>query len=297
METVGFIGLGNLGSPMARSFQAAGYPMVVHDMREEATKPLLEGGASLARSPAEVAGRSDLTFTSLPGPNEVEAVVLGPEGILEGIREGGIYLDLSTCGPGLVRRLEPMFRQKGAHVLDAPVLSSPTRAVDRSLTVIVGGDRGTYERVHGILEAFADQIVYAGSLGSGCVCKLVQNMVNIGVRHMVAEGLTLGVKAGVDLGALMESGSRDAVGSVGTLMSQTVFSGRFEPPSFSLALARKDVGLAMELGRENNVPMQLANIVEQTMIHGINRGWAGKDRTITFLLQEESAGVEVRSRP
>ncbi len=128
METVGFIGLGRMGSGMAANIQKAGYPMVVHNVREAAAMPLLEAGAQLVSSPAEGASRSEVIVTSLPRPEDVEAVATRPEGLLEGIKEGTVYLDLSTCGPDLVRRLEPMFRQKGAHVMDVPVLSTdPSR--------------------------------------------------------------------------------------------------------------------------------------------------------------------------
>jgi 3-hydroxyisobutyrate dehydrogenase len=295
METVGFIGLGRMGSAMAGNIQKAGYPMVVHDVREAATMPLLQGGAELVSSPAEVGRRSEVIFTSLPRPEDVEAVATRPEGLLEGIREGSVYLDLSTCGPDLVRRLEPMFRQKGAHVMDAPVLSSPTRAVMRSLIVMVGGERAVYERIQPMLDAFADKVIYAGSLGSGCICKLVHNMMSFAMGQVVAEGLTLGVKAGVELEALLESGSRGLLGARQELLAQTVFRGQFEPPSFTLALSRKDVGLATELGRQTNVPMPVANLVEQLLVQGINRGWAEQDYTVAFRLQEDVAGVQVRA--
>jgi 3-hydroxyisobutyrate dehydrogenase len=295
METVGFIGLGRMGSAMAGNIQKAGYPMVVHDVREAATMPLLQGGAELVSSPAEVGRRSEVIFTSLPRPEDVEAVATRPEGLLEGIREGSVYLDLSTCGPDLVRRLEPMFRQKGAHVMDAPVLSSPTRAVMRSLIVMVGGERAVYERIQPMLDAFADKVIYAGSLGSGCICKLVHNMMTFAMGQVVAEGLTLGVKAGVELDALLESGSRGLLGARQELLAQTVFRGQFEPPSFTLALSRKDVGLATELGRQTNVPMPVANLVEQLLVQGINRGWAEQDYTVAFRLQEDVAGVQVRA--
>lgn len=294
METVGFIGLGRMGSAMAGNIQKAGYPMVVHDVREAATMPLLQGGAQLVSSPAEVGRRSEVIFTSLPRPEDVEAVATRPEGLLEGIREGSVSLDLSTCGPDLVRRLEPMFRQKGAHLMDAPVLSSPTRAVMRSLIVMVGGEREVYERIQPMLDAFADKVLYAGSLGSGCVCKLVHNMMSFAMGQVVAEGLTLGAKAGVELEALLESGSRGLLGSRHELLAHTVFRGQFEPPSFPLALSRKDVGLATELGRQTNVPMPVANLVEQLLVQGINRGWAEQDYTVAFRLQEDMAGVQVR---
>ena len=296
METVGFIGLGKLGAPMAVNIQKAGYPMVVYDAREEATGPLLQGGARLAGSPAEVARLSDVTFTSLPMPKDVEEVVNGPGGILEGISNGSTYLDLSTCGPDLVRRLEPLFHQKGAYVMDAPVLSSPSDAVHRRLIVMVGGERAVYDRVRPILDAFADKVVYAGSLGNACVCKLVHNMASITVQEVVAEALTLGMKAGVELPVLLDSGSRGIIGSMQERLAPTIFRGEFEPPAFTLALARKDIGLATELGRRNSVPLPSANLVEQIMVQAMNRGWGEKDRTIAILLQEEAAEVQIRTQ-
>ena len=295
MDSIGFIGVGRMGSAMARNIQNAGYSMVVHDAREEATRPLLEGGAKLATSPAEVAALCDVTFTSLPGPPQVEEVVDGRDGILEGIKKGAIYLDLSSCGPDLLRRLEPKFRQQGAHLMDTPVLSSPERAIDRSLIVMAGGERDVFERVRPLLEAFADKVVYTGGLGTACVCKLVNNMMSFAMQQLVAEGLTLGLQAGVDLDVLMDTGSRGLLGTRSEGLSQTVFRGQFQPPSFTLALALKDVALATQLGRENNVPMRMANLAEQILRQGANRGWAEDDYTKAFLLQEEAAGVEVRS--
>jgi 3-hydroxyisobutyrate dehydrogenase len=272
--------------------------MVVYDIREEATRPLLEGGARLAGSPAEVARLSDVTFTSLPGPKEVEEVAVGPQGVLAGIRAGGVYVDLSTSRPTLIRQMEPRFRQKGAHVLDAPVSGGKTGAATRNLAVMVGGEREIYERIKPILDAFGDKVFYAGSIGAGSVCKLVHNMIGHGVRQAIAEGLTLGVKAGVDAEALWECVRRGALGRMSALhegVPRTLFRGQFEPASFALALARKDIGLATELGKEYNVPMPVANLAEQIAIQAMNRGWGDKDSGITFLLQEEVAGVQVRA--
>jgi len=298
METVGFIGLGNMGGGMSLNIQKAGYPMVVYDLREEAAKPLLEGGARLAGSPAEVARLSDVTFTSLPGPKEVEAVAMGLEGVLEGIRPGAIYVDLSTSRPTLIRQIEPRFREKGAHVLDAPVSGGKSGAASRNLAVMVGGEREIFDRIKPLLEAFGDKVFYAGSIGAGSVSKLVHNMIGHGVRQAIAEGLTLGVKAGVDAEALWECVRRGSLGRMNVLhegIARTVFRGEFEPASFALSLARKDVGLATDLGREFNVPMPVANLAEQIAIEAMNRGWGDRDSSVTFLLQEEQAGVEVRA--
>ena len=298
METVGFIGLGNMGAGMAGNIQKAGYPMVVYDLREEATLPFLEGGSRLANSPAEVARLCDVTFTSLPGPREVEEVALGSEGVLEGIKPGGIFIELSTSRPTLIREIEPHFRQKGSHVLDAPISGGKTGAASGNLAVMVGGEREIYDRVKPLLDSFGDKVFYAGSIGAGSVCKLVHNMIGHGIRQAIAEGMTLGVKAGVETEALWECVRRGAMGRMNALhegIVRTVFRGEFDPPSFALSLSRKDVGLATELGREFNVPMPVANLAEQIAIQGLNRGWGDRDSSVVFLLQEEQAGVQVRA--
>jgi len=298
METVGFIGLGNMGSGMAGNIQKADYPMVVYDLRAEVSQGFVERGARLGTSPAEVARNSEVIFTSLPGPKEVEAVALGEHGVLAGIRPGCVYVDLSTSMPTLIRNIEPKFRAKGAHVLDAPVSGGKTGAATRNLAVMVGGERQIYERILPLLQAFGDKVFYAGSIGAGSVCKLVHNMIGHGVRQAIAEGLTLGVKAGVDAESLWECVRRGSTGRMRTLhdgLPRTVFRGEFEPPSFALALAHKDIALATELAREFNVPMPLAILAEQVAIEALNRGWGDWDSSATFLLQEESAGVEVRA--
>ena len=137
-----------MGTPIAVNIQKAGYQMVVYDILEEATKPLAGRGCSPGGlSPPEAARLSEVLFTSLPRPQVVERVVKGPEGILEGIQPGGVYLDMSTCGPDLLRGLEPLFLEKGAHVLDSPVLSSPMDAIDRGVILMVGGDQGHLRQV------------------------------------------------------------------------------------------------------------------------------------------------------
>jgi 3-hydroxyisobutyrate dehydrogenase-like beta-hydroxyacid dehydrogenase len=198
METVGFIGLGNMGGGMANNIQKAGYPLVVYDVREGVARTFLEAWASLGSSPADVASRCDVTLTSLPGPREVEAVSIGPEGILEGNKAGSVYIDLSTSRPTLIREIEPKFRAKGVHVLDAPVSGGKSGAQSRNLAVMVGGEREIFDRMKPLLDAFGDKVFYAGSIGAGSVAKLVHNMIGHGIRRAVAETLTLGVKAGVD---------------------------------------------------------------------------------------------------
>ena len=298
MENVGFIGLGNMGGGMSLNIQKAGYPMVVYDLREEVTRPLLEGGARLANSPAEVSSLSDVTFTSLPGPKEVEAVATGAEGVLEGIRPGSIYVDLSSSRPTLIRELEPIFRQKGAHVLDAPVSGGKSGAASGNLAVMVGGDREVFESIKPILDSFGDKVFYAGGIGAGSICKLVHNMIGHSVRQAIAEGLTLGVKAGVEPEAVWECMRRGSLGRMRVLhegLVRSMFRGEYEPASFALNLAYKDISLATELAREYDVPMPMTTLAEQIALQAMNRGWGDQDSSVTVVLQEEQSNQEVRA--
>ena len=299
METVGFIGLGNMGGPVAGHIQRAGYPMVVCDLRAEATRPFHERGAAVAESAAELAERSDVIITALPMPGDVEKVALGTRGIVEGIRANSIYIDISTSPPSLMRGIQPRFATKGAFVLDAPVASGQPGAARGIHEVMVGGEREVFERAKPILGAFGDQVLHAGPLGTGSICKLMHQMINSTISQAIAEGLTLGVKAGVETEALWECVRRGMVGRMHVLhyqVPQTVFRGQFETDTFPLKLLRKDVGLATALGRELNVPLPLANMAEQNLVAAFNRGWGDKSAyTVTFLLQEEAAQVEVRA--
>lgn len=296
METVGFIGLGNMGGPVAGHIQRAGFPLIVFDLRAEATRPFEERGARVADSVLDLARRSDVILTALPMPSDVEQVATE---IGTGIKPDAIYIDISTGPPSLIRRLAPMFEQKGAHLLDAPVASGQPGAARGIHEVMVGGDPNVFDRAKLILQAFGDQVIYAGPLGSGCICKLVHQMINSTVSQAIAEGLTLGVKAGVEVKTLWECVRRGMVGRMHVLhtqVPQTVFRNDFSTDTFPLKLLRKDVGLATALGREANVPLPLATIAEQNLVAALNRGWGDLAAyTVSFRLQEEAAQVELRT--
>jgi 3-hydroxyisobutyrate dehydrogenase len=295
---IGFIGLGNMGSWMAANLLKAGYSMTVYDLKQAAAKPLLDGGASWADTPEKLAEASDIIFTSLPGPKEVEAVALGTNGILAGIRPGGIYIDLSSNSPTLVRQIYARFQEKSAHVMDVPVSGGPSGARLGALTMMAGGDEEIFKKCQPVLSVLGKNIIYTGGIGCGSVCKLMHNCVFYGTQAVVAECLTLGAKAGVDPLPLWQV-MRDGAAGQGALfrraLPDTYLQGKFEPPSFALRLAFKDVSLATQLGRELNVPMSVANLALQDMMAAMNRGWGDKDSRITMLIQEERAGgIEVR---
>ena len=295
---IGFIGLGNMGGPMALNLIKAGHTLIVHDARREAAAPHLAKGATWADSPRAVARASELVLTSLPGPKEVEAVALGPDGIIHGAVTGTVYADLSTGSPTMMRMLHAAFRDKGVHVLDAPVSGGVTGAQRGTLQVMVGGDEAIYREVKGVLQGIGDKVGYMGPIGAGTIAKLVHNMVSITTRAILAEGFTLGVKAGVAPEAILEA-IRGASFGQGLVLSQMipniVFKGDFDTVRFACKLARKDIGLATALGREFDVPMPMAALSEQIMVEALARGWGDKDSTTPWRLQEEAAGVQVRA--
>ena len=293
---VGFIGLGTMGGSMAYNTLQGGHELVVHDIRREAATPHLEAGATWADTPRQVAESSDIVFTSLPGPVEVEAVVLGEDGILQGMSAGKVYFDLSTSTPALIRRIHEAGAARGIHVLDAPVSGGPSGARTRNLAIWVGGDRDVYEQCKSVLDAIGDKAYYVGPIGCGAVAKLVHNCAGYIIQCALAEVFTMGVKAGVEPLALWQAVRRGAQGRRGAFegLAQHLLPGNFDPPDFALRLARKDVDLAVGVGREFDVPMKLATLALQELTEALNRGWGDRDSRSAMLLQEERAGVEVR---
>jgi len=295
---IGFIGLGNMGGPMALNLIKAGHTLIVHDVRRESAARHLAQGAKWADSAQAVARESELVLTSLPAPRDVEAVALGPGGILEGAVAGTIYADLSTGSPTVMRKLHAAFKAKGVHVLDAPVSGGVIGATRGTLQLMVGGDEAIFNEVKDVLKAVGDKVGYMGPIGAGTIAKLVHNMISICTRGIIAEGFTLGVKAGVKPEALLEA-IRGASYGQGYMLSHmlpdVIFKGEFDTVRFALKLARKDVGLATELAREFDVPMPMAALYEQTMIEALTRGWGDKDSLSPWMLQEEAAGVKVRA--
>ncbi len=293
---VGFIGLGTMGASMAYNCLQGGNQMVVHDIRREAATQHLEAGAVWADSPREAAEASEIVFTSLPGPTEVEAVGLGEDGILEGMSEGKVYFDLSTSTPTLIRRIHEEAAARGIHVLDAPVSGGPRGAASRNLAIWVGGDREVFDRCKPVLDSIGDKAYYVGPIGCGAIAKLVHNCTGYIVQAALAEVFTMGVKAGVEPLALWQAVRKGAQGRRGTFegLAEHLLPGKFDPPDFALRLARKDVDLAVGVGREYDVPMRLAQLTLQEMTEALNRGWGHRDSRVAMLLQEERAGVEVR---
>ena len=292
---VGFVGLGNMGNPMATNLVKAGHELTVHDLRREAATNLLEMGANWADSPREVVPGNDVVFTSLPVPRDVDAVVLGENGIMESATPNTVYMDLSTNSPTSIRRIHDTCAERGVSVLDAPVSGGVYGAAAGTLAVMVGGDQAIFDRMKPTLDAIGSHVVYCGPIGNGMVCKICNNLLSMGIGVLMTEALTLGVKAGVDLATLADVIANSSGGNRRLVekFPRFLFKGNFEP-GFATALAAKDVRLATDLGREYGIPMELSNLVDQRHVEAMFRGWGPEDSDAVSKIQEEKAGVQLR---
>ena len=202
---VGFIGLGTMGGKMATNLLKAGYKVVVHDLHRQSASHHLQAGAEWADTPRALAEKSDVIFTSLPEPADVERVSLGADGLIEGVKKGAAYFDLSTNSQSVVKKIHEAFAARGAHMLDAPVSGGPSGAASRKMAIWVGGDKAAFDRHKPVLDAMGDRAAYIGPIGTATVAKLVHNMSSYAITCALAETFTMGVKAGMDPVALWEA--------------------------------------------------------------------------------------------
>ena len=291
-ELIGFIGTGNIGNPMARQLIAAGHQLVVFDLRPETMENLLELGADAGASAADVASRCSVVFTSLPGPLEVDAVLTGAEGILDGAQRGDVHVDLSSNSITMVKRLAAVAAAQGVSYVDAPVTGGVPGAEAGTLTVLASGEAEAVEQVRPLLEAIGENIFHLGEAGVGCLVKSINNMIVLCGTHIVQEAFVLGAKAGLEPGALLEQlrlgTARPYLGLAPYLLGR-----RFEDPSFTLRLAEKDVSLALEAARAHQVPMPVTNAAHQTYLRALAADLGELSFLATLQALEAGAGVEV----
>ena len=295
---VGFIGLGNMGGPLAGFVLKAGFSLVVHDIRREAAAALLAGGATWAESSRDVAAACDVICVCVPGPPEMQAVTLGAGGLLESVKSGAVVIDHTTNAPAVVRDVGAAMSARGAHLLDAPLDGGREGALEGQLTLFVGGDEAVLRRVTPVLDTFSKSVVWVGELGTGSITKLVHNALAMSIDLLLAECLTLGAKAGVAVPRLVEAfGAGCIVSNNMTFtkrMPATLFRGDFAA-RFALALAYKDFRLAGDLATQHGVPTRLLDLCQMELLEAMNRGWGGQDRIKASTLQEERAGVTLRT--
>jgi 3-hydroxyisobutyrate dehydrogenase-like beta-hydroxyacid dehydrogenase len=296
---IGFIGVGNIGAPIAGQLLRAGHALTVHDRRREAAAALLAAGAGWAETPAALAGACEVVATCLPGPPEMEAVCLGAGSLAAALRPGMLYIDHTTNAPALVRRVQAMLAAKGVAMVDAPVSGGMEGAQTRDLLAMAGGTPEDFARAKPLLETIAKRVMYTGGIGTGSIAKIMHNSATFTLDLVMAECWTAGVKAGIDPATIVKVFTEAALGNQMNLkvrLPATYLRGDFDA-RFSLALAAKDLGLAQQLSRETDTPMRLNALAEQEMAAAMARGWADRDASIFLKLQEERAGIEVRLPP
>ena len=289
-----FIGLGNLGSHLAASLCREGFDVTVHDLNRQAADRHIALGATWAASPAEAAANADAVITCLPSPKASAAVVTGERGVLhEAASAGGTWIEMSTTDQGEIARLAAIAAAKGIDVLEAPVTGGVHRAAAGEITVLVGGDKTVFEAHRPALEAMGGEIFHMGPLGSAAVIKVITNM--LAFIHLVAAGeaLMLAKRGGLDLAqafAAIKASSGNSF--VHETESQVILNGSYNI-GFTMDLACKDLGFAMEFGREFGVPLELAGLTEQTFI----RARAAIRRRGLVLHGGEAAGGRAQDRP
>lgn len=299
MGKIGFVGLGAMGKEIAINLCKAGYDLKVHDIREESTRPLKEMGAAVAESVEDVCRDSDVVFTSVPGPKEMRNIALGEGGLLNCMKRGGVWFDLTTNSPTLVREIAEKGADKDITLLDAPVSGKPSGARSGKLAIFVGGDPDVFENNKALLQAVGDKVMHVGPVGSGNTAKLVHNLVSLVTRLAITEGMTLGVKAGMDPLDLWHAVRQGVIGRARTfdVLAGPYLQDEYDPPGFALRLAYKDFNLAMQLAEELGVPMKQADAARKDYTEALERGWGDLDSRSPMKLQNERAGVTIKASP
>ena len=296
---VGFIGLGQMGGPMSRNVLAAGHDLIVHDIRPDAGAGLVAAGARWADTPQQTAAGREVVITSLPGPREVEDVLLGEDGLLDGLESDAIWVDMSTSVPAVADRVRALAEPLGVRVIDAPVSGMTSGAKAGTLQIFVGGADEDYQAARPVLEAMGDpdRIKHVGSHGAGYTVKLMLNLLWFAHLCATAEVLSIGVAAGVDLAVLRDSllASPAASHFLATDVLSVLNDGDYDE-GFALALACKDLGLAVDLARATGVPAEMSALVEQIYRRARARYGDSGGEMLPIKLIEDLTGTPLRFR-
>jgi len=291
--TVGFIGLGIMGGPMALNLLRAGYPLVVHNRTRAKEEPLVSEGAAAAASPREVAAASDLVITMLPDSPDVEAVYLGHDGVIAGARDGQLLIDMSSIAPAVARSVSSAARDLGADALDAPVSGGDVGAREGTLSIMVGGPEDAFERARPLFEVLGKTIVRLGEAGAGQTAKACNQILVAVTIEAVSEALVLASKAGVDPERLLDVLSGGLAGNKVMEVRRRNFLEHDFTPGFKLELHHKDLGIALRTGRELDVFLPTTAIVDQMLSALLAAGDGGLDHSALLKVIEQASSHQI----
>src|SRR6266699_1469999 len=292
-ESIGFIGLGIMGKPMAHNLLKAGFPLVVQNRHQEITDEFLAEGARAGTRPRDIAASRDVVITMLPGPTQVEGVLEGPGGIIEGAHAGLVVIDMSTITPVVASTLAAQLAEYGITLLDAPVSGGDAGAMAGTLSIMVGGDEETFKRCMPIFQALGKTIVHVGASGAGQVVKACNQIVVALVIEAISEALVLGSKAGVDPAKILQVlGGGLAANRVMELRGASMLAHDFTPGG-RVRFHHKDLGFALETARRYGVSLPVTALVDQMLASLEVRGHGDLDHSALLTYLEDLASYRI----
>ncbi len=294
-EKVGFIGLGIMGKPMAKNLMKAGYELVLYNRTLEKAEELAEDGAEVAVDPREVAENSDIIVTMLPDSPDVRNVVVGENGVLEGIKNGSLLVDMSTISPVVTEELATKVKERGASMLDAPVSGGDVGAEEGTLSIMAGGSEEDFERAKPLFDAMGQTVTYVGPTGAGQVTKAANQVVVALTIEAVSEALVLGSKGGVAPEKILDVLSGGLAGNKVMEVKREKFLSHEFDPGFRSELHHKDLGIALAAGREYGVVLPVTAIVDQMLLAMKKKGWGGEDHSALLRIIEDLSQHEIES--
>jgi 3-hydroxyisobutyrate dehydrogenase len=301
MQKLGFIGLGNMGKPMALNLTKAGYSLTVYDIRPKPVKELTDAGAKSAGSPREVAEQSEIVITMVTSSPHVEQLMFGPDGVLAGMKQGSIIIDMSTIDPVVTRKVAAAAAEKGIEMLDAPVSGAPPKAADGTLSIMVGGKKEVFQRCQEILDVMGEKVIHVGDVGMGEVVKLANNLAAAIAGIGVFEGFLFGTRLGADPKVLFNVMSASS-GNSWVLQTRVPLPGVIpQSPAnedfaagFTADLMAKDLGLILSAAEATRTPLLAGSLTFQLIEAAKAMGYGGKDWSVVAKVLQRLAGEQVK---
>lgn len=293
MAKVGYIGLGIMGAAIARNLMKAGHDLIVHNRSQEIVKQLVSEGAARAHSPREVAEQVEFVFTNLPDSPDVEKVVLGENGIIEGAHEGLIFIDNSTIKPETARDLATELEKIGVMALDAPVSGGDIGARDGTLTIMIGGPQEAFDKAAPLFEAMGKAWVLVGDSGAGQIAKVCNQIIVGAQMTALAEALITAQKAGVDPSRVVEA-IKNGAAQMWTLDNKPprLFAGNRQP-GFKAYMQHKDLGIVMDTARTYGIPLPMTAVIQQLYTAMLEQGHRELDNSAIITVYESLTGLQL----
>ncbi len=293
---VGFVGLGIMGNPMSKNLLKAGFELVVFNRTRTKMDEIVKAGAKSASSPKEVSQNSEVVITMLTDSPDVEEMVLRKDGIIEGVKKGSVVIDMSTISPKVTQHIAAKLKEKGVHMLDAPVSGGLWGAINGTLTIMVGGEKEVFERCLPVFQGMGKTITYTGTHGMGQTTKLINQILVANTMNGVAEALVFAAKAGADLETSIAAVAGGAAGSwqLSNLGTRAI-KGDFAP-GFMVKLQQKDLRLVLEAARDMKLPLPSTSLVHQMYASLEAEGSGGEGTQALVKVYEKLAGVEARAK-